>query len=64
MLNTSGNGGGFIEEDAMSPEQEDEFKRYGNVPGHFTKVRANALVSGKIKERQPTQPPTAIINAE
>lgn len=64
ILNTAGNGGGWIEEDAMSPAQEREFEEYGNVPGHFTKVRANALAQGKILERQITSPPVGVIQAE
>ena len=64
ILNTSGNSGGWIENGAMTPEQEDEFKRMGNVPGHYQTVNPGALTGGKIQERQPKQPPTAIINAE
>ena len=60
ILNTSGNGGGWIVEGSMTPEQEDEFKRMGNVPGHYQKV---VRLEG-IQERKPQQPPTAIINAE
>ena len=64
LLNSSGNGGSFMEEDAMSPEQEAEYELMGNVPGHVQKVRAGALQQNKIRERQPVNPPTAIINAE
>ena len=64
ILNTSGNGGGFMEEDAMTPEQEAEYAVMGNVPGHIQKVRAGTLSQNKIREKQPTSPPTAIINAE
>ena len=64
LLDTSAGGGGFIEEGAMSPEQESEFKRKNNIPGHFQKVLPNALVGNKILERQPKNPPTAVIQAE
>lgn len=64
ILNTSGNGGGFIEEDAMSEEQKAEFERKGSIPGYFAEVRSMALSQGKIHERQMQQPPAAIIQAE
>lgn len=64
LLDTSANGGGWIEEGAMSPEQEAEFKRLNNVPGHFQKVTANSLQMGRIMEREPKNPPAAIIQAE
>lgn len=64
ILNTSGSGGGWIEADAMTPEQESEFKRYGNVPGHYQKVRPNSLAAGKIQERGVAQIPAAVIQAE
>lgn len=64
LLNTSANGGGWIEEGAMTPEQEEEFKRLNNVPGHFQKVTANALQLNRIMEREPKNPPAAIIQAE
>lgn len=64
ILNTSSNGGGWIEEDAMTPEQAREFEEKGNMPGHFQKVNAMALQSGKIRERQPMSTPAALIQAE
>jgi hypothetical protein len=64
ILNTSGNGGGFMEEDAMSEEQKAEFERKGSIPGYFAEVRSMALSQGKIHERQMQQPPAAIIQAE
>lgn len=64
ILNTSGNGGGWIEDGAMTPEQEEEFKRMNSIPGHYNKVKTGSLSQGKILERQPSAPPTAIINAE
>ena len=64
ILNTSGNGGGFMEEDAMSEEQKSEFERKGSIPGYFAEVRPQALTQGKIHERQMQQPPAAIIQAE
>lgn len=64
LLNTSANGGGFIEEGAMTPEQESEFKRMNNIPGHYQKVLPGTNAQGKIHEREPKNPPTAIIQAE
>ncbi|MBQ6298653.1 MAG: hypothetical protein IJK81_13395 [Selenomonadaceae bacterium] len=64
LLNTSANGGGWIEEGAMTPDQESEFERKGTLPGHFQKVMSGAISMGKIREREPTNPPTAVIQAE
>lgn len=62
ILNTSGNGGGFIEEDAMTPQQKADFKRHGATPGYFAEVRPMAL--GKVRERAIGSPPTGVIQAE
>ncbi|MBR0287990.1 MAG: hypothetical protein IJQ82_03325, partial [Selenomonadaceae bacterium] len=64
LLNTSANGGGWIEDGAMTPDQESEFERKGTLPGHFQKVMAGAITLGKIREREPTNPPAAVIQAE
>ena len=64
LLNTSANGGGWIEDGAMTPAQESEFERKGTLPGHFQKVMAGALSGQKIREREPSNPPTAVIQAE
>ena len=64
ILNTSGNGGGWIEEDAMSPDQKAEFERKGAIPGHFSEVRPGSITQGKIMERGMQNPPAAIIQAE
>ncbi|MBQ4403854.1 MAG: hypothetical protein II857_05530, partial [Selenomonadaceae bacterium] len=64
LLNTSANGGGWIEEGAMTPDQESEFERKGTLPGHFQKVMAGAVTTGKIREREPKNPPAAVIQAE
>lgn len=64
LLDTSANGGGFIEEGAMTPDQESEFKRMNNIPGHYQKVLPTALTGGKIQEREPKNPPAAIIQAQ
>lgn len=64
ILNTSGNGGGWVEDDAMTEEQWREFEMEGNSPGHFQKVRPNSLQSCKIRERQMINPPAALIQAE
>ena len=60
LLNVSGNGGGWIREGAMTPEQEAEFKEKGAQPGHFQK----AVDIDGIRERHPINTPTAIVNAE
>ena len=64
LLNNSANGGGWYEDGAMTPDQEAEFERKGTLPGHYQKVMANALSGGKIREREPTNPPAAVIQAE
>ena len=64
ILNNSGDGGGFIEEDAMTEAQWKEFEVEGTTPGHFQKVRPQALSMGKIQPRQPSNPPAAVIQAE
>lgn len=64
ILNTTGNGGGWIEEGAMTPEQEAEFKHKGNVPGHYQKVKPSALTGGKIRERSIAPVPAGVVQAE
>jgi hypothetical protein len=64
ILDNASNGGGWIEEDAMSPEQTQEFEKHGNTPGHYQRVRAQALSTGKIRERSAVDPPVALIQAE
>lgn len=64
ILNTSGNGGGWMEADAMTPEQMADFKKNGNIPGHFSQVRPGAISQGKILERNIQSPPAAVIQAE
>lgn len=62
ILNSSSNGGGWIEEDAMNERQKAEFKKHGNNPGHFNEVRVNGL--SKIRERQIVNPPVAVLQSE
>ena len=62
ILNTTGNGGGFIEDGAMTPAQEADFIKHGNVPGHCAKLKPGGL--NKVRERMVTNPPAAIIQAE
>ena len=64
LLDTTANGGGYIEEGAMTPDQESEFKRMNNIPGHYQKVLPGTIAQSKIQEREPKNPPTAIIQAE
>lgn len=64
ILNTTGNGGGWIEEGAMTPEQEAEFKHKGNIPGHYQKVKPSALTGGKIRERSIAPVPAGVVQAE
>lgn len=64
ILNTTGNGGGFIEEDAMDEKQFAEFEKKGNVPGHFQRVKPMTLSGQKIMERQIGQYPAGLAQAE
>lgn len=64
ILNTSGNGGGWMEADAMDAKQKEDFRAHGNNPGHFSEVRPGALAAGKVLERQIQNPPAAVIQAE
>ena len=64
ILNTVGNGGGWIEDDAMTPDQLAEFEQKGNIPGHYTHVRPGALSSGKIMERGVSAVPSGVMAAE
>lgn len=64
ILDNSGDGGGFAEEDAMTEEQWRDFKENSTKPGHFQKVRPGALSMNKIMPRQPSNPPAAVIQAE
>ncbi len=62
ILNVTGNGGGWVEDDAMTPDQMAEFKKRASTPGHWQQIRPGA--AGKIHERGVTNPPVAIIQAE
>lgn len=64
ILNTTGNGGGWIEEDAMDSRQRADFERKGNTPGYFAEVRPGALSQGKIHERSLAPMPAGVIQAE
>jgi hypothetical protein len=48
----------------MTEAQWSEFKENSTTPGHYQKVRPQALGMGKIQTRQPTPPPAAVIQAE
>ena len=62
ILNTSAGSGGWYEEGVMTPTQEEEFKKKHNIPGYFQKVVPGGLQ--RIQERQPSNPPAAVIQAE
>jgi hypothetical protein len=64
ILNTTSNGGGWYEKTAMDADQLEEFERMHTVPGHFQQVADGALTGGRIREREPHNPPTDIIQAE
>lgn len=64
ILNTTGNGGGWIEEDAMTDRQKADFKKHGNIPGHYSEVLPGAISQGKILERATGQMPQGVIQAE
>ena len=66
VLNTTGNGGGFIEDGAMSEKQFAEFAEKGNLPGHYQRVQVGTFSNGspKIVERQIGQFPAGLAQAE
>lgn len=64
ILNKIGNGGGWIEDDAMTEKQFAEFELHGSIPGHFQRVRPMALNQGKIQERPIGQYPAGVAQAE
>ena len=66
ILNTTGNGGGWIEDGALSEKQFAEFERKGNMPGHYQRVQAGTFSNGapKIVERQIGQFPAGLAQAE
>ena len=64
ILDHTGNGGGWIEDDAMTEKQFAEFERHGNIPGHFQRVRPGSIAQGKIQERQIGQYPAGLAQAE
>ena len=64
ILDTTSNGGGWYEKTAMDADQLAEFEDNHTVPGHFQQVADGALTGGKIRERQPNNPPAALIQAE
>ena len=64
ILDHTGNGGGWIEDDAMTEKQFAEFERRGNIPGHFQRVKPMTLSQNKILERQIGQYPAGLAQAE
>ena len=64
ILNKIGNGGGWVEDDAMTEKQFAEFERHGSIPGHFQRVRPMTLAQGKIQERPIGQYPAGVAQAE
>jgi len=62
ILNTTSNGGGWVEQDVMTPAQWREFEKNGTKPGHYQKI-VPGKISG-IHERAIGQIPSAVINAE
>ena len=64
ILNHTGNGGYFAEEDAMTEKQFADFEQNGSKPGYMQKVRPMALEQGKIQERQIGQYPVGLAQAE
>lgn len=63
ILNTQSNGGWIAEVDAMSPQQESNFKRNASTPGALLKVAPGALSMQKLQRLEPQAPPSNIINA-
>ena len=64
ILNTTGNGGGWMEEDAMTDRQKEDFKKNGNIPGHYSEVLPGAISQGKIMERAVGTLPQGVLQAE
>jgi len=64
ILDTTSNGGGWYEKMAMDADQLREFEEKHTIPGHFQQVADGALTGGKIRERETTNPPAALIQAE
>lgn len=64
ILNKIGNGGGWVEDDAMTEKQFAEFEKFGSIPGHFQRVRPMVLSQGKIQERPIGQYPAGVVQAE
>ena len=64
ILNTTGNGGGWMEEDAMTDRQKEDFKKNGNIPGHYSEVLPGAISQGKIMERAVGALPQGVVQAE
>lgn len=64
ILNTTGNGGGWIEQDAMDETQKAEFKKHGSTPGYYSEVRPGALSGGKIKDKPTGNIPAGVMQAE
>lgn len=62
ILNTTSNGGGYVEEGAMSAEQFEEFEKKNNIPGHFNRVAPGGIA--RILEREPHNPPAGVLQAE
>lgn len=61
ILNTQANSGWIMEDGAMTPDQEDNFKDTAAVPGGVHHVAPGGL--SKIKQLQPSAPPAALIQA-
>lgn len=64
ILDHTGNGGGWIEDDALTEKQFAEFERYGSIPGHFQRVKPMTLSQNKIQERPVGQYPAGLAQAE
>ena len=66
ILNTTGNGGYFVEEGAMDEKQFSEFIKKGNLPGYIQRVQTGTFSNGpaKIIERQIGAFPTGLAQAE
>lgn len=63
ILNTMSNGGWIVEEGAMSPKQEADFKKNASTPGAMLKVGTGAIVGQRIQRLDSQQAPSASIMA-
>lgn len=63
VLNTQSNSGWMKEEGAMTPEQENNVRNIGAMPGAIITVAPGALTGGRVQRIQPSNPPNNLLQA-